>query len=157
MQLEDTVNIDLTLEEERKILSHYLGIGLFLFPKNCPACNHSISIKENDSLNNPYLARCTNSKCRKTIYLRTNTLFDSFPRTPISIKRFIIYLSLHHKKNGTEIYKEFKYRNIQYNVSQNHIFEIFEFMRTILAHYLKDTYLLENNTEQDKDQSLSID
>ena len=66
-------------------------------------------------------------------------------------------MSLHHKKNGTEIYKEFKYRIIQYKVSQNHIFEILEFMRTILAHYLKDTYLLENITEQDNDQSLSID
>ena len=91
MQLEDTVNIDLTLEEERKILSHYLGIGLFLFPKNCPACNHSISIKENDSLNNPYLAICRNSKCRKTIYLRTNTLFGRFLSPNINKKIYYLF------------------------------------------------------------------
>ena len=157
MQLEESINIELTIERERKIWNHLFGIGLIPFPKNCPLCNHAISIKENETLNNPYLARCTNSQCRKTIYLRENTLFDKFLRTPISIIRYIIYMSLHHKKNGTEIYKEFKCSNIQYNISQKHIFEILEFMRHVLAHYIKDTYLLENIAETDQDESISID
>ena len=57
MQLEESINIELTIEREKKIWNHLLGIGLIPFPKNCPLCNHAISIKENETLNNPYLTR----------------------------------------------------------------------------------------------------
>lgn len=49
-----------------------------------------------------------------------------------------------------------KLGNIQYDSSQNHIFEILEFMRLILAHYLKDIYQLDTITEQNNDESISI-
>ena len=157
MQIEEATNIDLTLENERKIWNHLLGTGLILFPKSCPACDHSVTLHNNDTLNNPYLGKCTNSQCRKIFYLRVNTLFDKFPCTPISILCYIIYLCLHHKKNAIEIYKEFKYRNIQYNVSLNHILDILQYMHLIITHYLKDIYLLENIAEENKDESISLD
>ena len=51
----------------------------------------------------------------------------------------------------------FKLGNIQYDLFQNHFFKILEFMRLILANYLKDIYQLDMITEHDNDESISID
>ena len=64
---------------------------------------------------------------------------------------------MHHKKNATEIYKELKFRNIQFNVSVNIILDILQLKHMIIAHYLKDIYLLKNIPEPNKDESIAVD
>ena len=145
------------MENERKIWNHLLSIGLILLPKKCPSYNHNVTLQNNETLNNPYLVKCTNCHCSKIYYLRINAFLDKFPRTPIPIIQYIIYLYLHHKKNATEIYKELKFRNIQFNVSVNIILDILQLKHMIIAHYLKDIYLLKNIPEPNKDESIAVD
>ena len=79
------LNLNLDLETERKVWNDYISNGLIPITRKCPKCNKNISIKENNSILNPYLGHCYNSKCRKILYLKQDTLFDLFPKTPISI------------------------------------------------------------------------
>ena len=84
-------------------------------PEQCPLCQSNIYLNDNNTIYNSYIGRCSNSKCRKYIYLRANTFYDYFPKTPISIIRNFISLSLQEEKNGSQIYERIK-KN--YNISQ---------------------------------------
>ena len=52
---------------------------------------------------NPYIGRCCNPKCRKTNYLRTQTLFDLYSKTPIPFLKYIVTWSLKYSKNTNKI------------------------------------------------------
>ena len=59
MQLKEPNEINLTITGERKLWNHLFGNGLIPISDNCPECNKAVSVKENESLNNPYIVRCT--------------------------------------------------------------------------------------------------
>ena len=74
-------------------------------PNKCKLCNYtSISIVVNNTLNNPYIRKYSNSQCRKIIYLRENTFLNEFPRTPASIILYVLKLWLIDDKNAIDIY-----------------------------------------------------
>lgn len=86
--------LEISLFSELKLWNNLISIGLIPIIDKCVKCGKSISIKENESLNNPYIAQCCNSKYRKKYFLRTNTLFDFHSNTPISIIKYILTLSI---------------------------------------------------------------
>lgn len=113
-------------------------------PVKCPLCNYtSLSIIENNTINNPFIARCNNYHCRKIIYMRQNTFLDEFPRTPASLILYILKLWLIDEKNATEIYKNIKENIIESEISQDKINKILEKIRFYIGHYIKDQYSLE--------------
>ncbi len=73
---------------------------------------------------NPYVGRYCNPKYRKTIYLRTQTLFDLYSKTPISILKNIVTLSLKHSKNTNEICDYFSKSEQLKGISKNLILNI---------------------------------
>ena len=155
---EETIQmLNLNMEKERKLWNEYLSNGLIPFPERFTKCNGNICLNEYNTLINPYVWRCSNPKCRKYVFLRENTLFNYFPKTPISIIRYIIYISLQFKKNAIEIYnifiKDIKY----YKISLNMVNEILDYMRKIIAHYMKDTYLLEDLAEENAGDTICVD
>lgn len=77
-----------------------------------------------------------------------------FSKTPISIIRNVIELSLKEVKNGAEIYSILKKI---YPVSQKHLNDILEHMRLVLAYYIKDCYAIERIAEENHNESISID
>ena len=93
----------------------------------------------------------------KILYLKQDTLFDLFPKTPIAILKNIIYLNLNLKKIATQIYELIKHLNEYYLISKPHVCKILEKIRFIIRHYLKDTYDLEKITELNGYDIISID
>ena len=56
------VNTRITLEYEPTFWKNYIIDKLIELPKNCPLCKYtSISIIENNTINNPFSASCRNS------------------------------------------------------------------------------------------------
>ena len=67
---------------ERKLWIVYLINKIFIISILCSLCeNKHVYLNDNDSINNPYLARCSNPKCKKIFYLRGNSLLGKFSRT----------------------------------------------------------------------------
>jgi hypothetical protein len=113
--------------------------GFIPTPLACPNYSKNVSIIIHNTMINPYLGRCCNPKYRKTNYLRTQALFDLYTKTPISILKYIVALSLKHSKNINEIYDFLsKSENIK-GISKNHILNILKTMREIITKYLEDT------------------
>ena len=92
------------INTERKLWQDLFSKGLIPTPMQCPNCAKNTLIIEHETNINPYAAICCNPKCRKRIYLRAQTLFDLYSKTPISILKYIVTLSLKHSKNSNEIY-----------------------------------------------------
>lgn len=157
MENDQDFHIQFSFEKERKLCNNLFSNGLINIPIKCPKCQHNVSIIQNNSLNNPYIAQCSSSKCRKKIYLRENTIFKNFSKTPISLIFFIIKLSLRHNLNATQIKEEYESNNNNVDISLAHIYDILEFMRKILATYIKDTYILEPLANENSNESISID
>ena len=64
----------------KKLWLKYILDKLVEKPNKCKLCNYtSISIVLNNTINNPYIGECINSKCRKITYLRENTFLNKFP------------------------------------------------------------------------------
>ena len=96
---------DITIENERSFWYKFLLVAVITVPITCQFCNrNSINLYNNDTLNNPVIARCCWNKCRKTIFLRQKTFLQHFPLTPASILFKIIYLWIIEKKNGNDIH-----------------------------------------------------
>ena len=142
---------------ERKLWQDLFSKGLILTPKECPNCAKNISIIEHNTMINPYVGRCCNPKCRKTIYLRTQSLFDLYSKTPISILKYIVTLSLIHSKNTNEIYDYLSKSCESTAISKNHILNILKTMRELIAKYLDDTYKREYIAEENGQDSISVD
>lgn len=106
---------------------------------------------------NPYVGRCCNPKCRKTIYLRTQTSFDLYSKTPISILKYIVTLSLIHSKNTNEIYDYLSKSGENTAISKNHLLNILKTMKEIIAKYLDDTYKIEYIAKENCLNSNSVD
>ena len=78
---------------ERNIWDRYIINYLITLPKECPLCKYNIvNLQAYESINNPYICRCCNGKCRKLIYLKDNSIFGYFPRTLASSLLFILKL-----------------------------------------------------------------
>ena len=101
----------------------------------------NVNITEYNSLNNPYISRCSNDKCRKIIYLREGTIFGHFPKTACSNILYVIKLWLFENKNAMEIHKKFKNDIPNISISLIHFIEILQKLREYIAHYIKDVYI----------------
>ena len=81
----DALNV-LNVVTKRTFWYKFILIAIVTIPNICQNCNYKlISTYNNDSINNPVLCKCNSYKCRKTIYLRKNTLLDYFPGIPASL------------------------------------------------------------------------
>jgi predicted DNA-binding protein YlxM (UPF0122 family) len=143
---------------EREIWKTYIIDKLLNKPDKCPICAYpNINITEYNTLNNPYIARCSKSKCRKIIYLREGTVFNHFPRTTVSNILYIIKLWLFDNKNASDIYNKFKNECPNINISLIDISEILQKIREYIAHYLKDIYSIEDISEENRMERFAID
>lgn len=106
MEIDQYFNIKFSFEKERKLWNTLLSIGLIHIPTNCPKCQHNVSIIQNNTLNNLYIAQCSSSNYRKIFFLRENTIFEEFSNTPISLIFYIIKLFLRYNKNAIQIKEE---------------------------------------------------
>lgn len=127
-------------------------------PSKCPLCSHpNKALTTYNSINNPYIARCSNAKCRKIIFLKEGTFFANFPRTPISNILFIINLWLIQNNNETEIYNRFKNDFPNINISLIHITDIIHKLREYIVHQLKDIYAIEDISIENGMRRYAID
>ena len=69
MESDNEFHIEFSFEKERKLWNNLFSNGLIHISTNCPKCQHNISIIQNNTLNNPYIAQCSSSKCRKKLGL----------------------------------------------------------------------------------------
>lgn len=130
-------------ENERTFWHKFILITIVTIPTICPNCNYkSISIYNNDSINNPVLGRCNSHKCRKTIDLRKNTLLDYFPRTPASIVFKVIYIWIYDKKNCKEIVDKLNIEITNYTIIKDKVLEILKVARYYIANYLRHVYII---------------
>ena len=89
---------------ERKFWKVYLINKIFIIPILCSLCeNKHVYLNDNESINNLYLARCSNPKCRKIYYLRGNSILGKFSRTKASTLLYIIKLWIIEKKWRTNL------------------------------------------------------
>ena len=122
----------------------FILIAIVTIPNICQNCNYkSINTYNNDSINNPVLGRCNSHKCRKTIYLRKNTILDYFPCTPASFIFKVIYKWICDKKNGKEIVDKLNSEITNYTISHEKVLEILKVARYYIANYLRHVYIIE--------------
>ena len=151
-------NITSDLNIERNIWKNYIIDKLIAGTDKCPLCSHPyVNMVENNTLNNPYIARCNNVRCRRIIYLREGKNFNHFPRTACSNILYIIKLWLFENKNANEIHNKFRTDFSNINISLIRITEILQKLREYIAHYIKDTYILEDISEENRMPSFAID
>ena len=151
-------NIIVDVESERQFWKLILLNNIIFSPKNCPKCYKlSVNINDNESLHNPIIARCSSSTCRKIIYLRENTFFNFFPRTPASLIILIIKIWFIEKNNVNEIYQKLKQKILNYDISKQKILDIIDKARFCIAHYLVDVYKLEDFSTNGGNEYFSID
>ena len=151
-------NSILDLNLERQKWNKFIYNKLIFKPIECPLCKyHSISIVENDSIYNIFIARYSSSNCRRKIFLRQNTFFAHFHLTQVSILLYIIKLLINDNKNATQISTTLKDKIANFNFSYNNITNIIEKFLFYIAHYIRDQYNLETISELNKNQNLAID
>jgi hypothetical protein len=126
----------INIETERFLWLIFILIAIAAIPNICPICNYnSISTYNNDSINNPVVARCNSYKYGKTIYLRKNTILDYFPLIPASISFKVIYIWINYKKNRKEIFTKLNSEIINYKISSDKILEILKVSRYYISYY----------------------
>lgn len=149
---------DINIENERSFWYKFLLIAVITVPITCPLWNrNSINLYNNDTLNNPVIARCCWSKCRKTIFLREKKFLAHFPWTPVSIVFKIIYLWIFEKKNGNDITNTINGELINYHVSKIIVLDVLKIARYYIANYYKHVYKIEDISEANKNDRFSID
>ena len=100
----DEIKWKISIEAEREYLLNNLINNFIKIPEKCPLCSKTnINIKNKNSLNNPLISKC--SKYGKIIYLRNDTFYSLFPRTPASIIHNIIKMNILEQKNANQIFK----------------------------------------------------
>ena len=94
-------NITSDLNIERKFWKNWIIDKLNTKQAKCPLCSHLyVNMVENNTLNNPYIARCNNVRYRRIIYLREGAIFNHIPRTAYSNILDIIKLWHFQNKNA---------------------------------------------------------
>lgn len=67
MEIQPNRNTHIAIE--RDIQMHFIINELITMPPKCPLCLYPYTtLNIYDSLNNPYIEHCSNSKCRKIIF-----------------------------------------------------------------------------------------
>ena len=87
---EESHPIELTIEKEREFW-YKIVLNACLFPSNiCPKCGlNFLKINNYNTIQNPLVNRYSSHKCRKIVFLKENTFFSLFPKTPITIILYI--------------------------------------------------------------------
>lgn len=152
------LNTNNDIQFERNIWLEYFIKIFVMVPSICYLCgNTKITVYQNNSLANPFIGRCTNCHCRKYYYLRDKTFFSLFPKTIVSTILYIMKLWILEKKNAVEIYHKIKIEAPNLNLSLDKIREILMKLRYFIAHYLKDTYILEDISQPNEFHHFAID
>lgn len=100
-----------------------------------------MNIINNNSLNNPLIAKCNSYKCCRTKYLRVGTIFEINNKTPVSVLYTIIKLWLIEEKNVSKIEKTLKDIYKVEKVDNRFIYIFIHNLRTIIANYIKSNYI----------------
>ncbi len=125
-------NLNMDIQYERQIWNTLILDKLVEKPKSCNLYGYSnVSLVENNTINYPYICRCSNKKCRKVIYLKDHTIFNEFPRTGCSIILYIIKLLLFDNNNASEIKNKFNNEIPNLNFSLLHLSNILQKIQTI--------------------------
>ena len=77
-------NIDITKEREiwnKKIIDIFIKV-----PHICDSCNHGfVNLINQDNEINPIIGKWNSYNCKKNIYLRKVTIFETYKHTPVSV------------------------------------------------------------------------
>ena len=153
---EDEKKWNISVDSERTFWNENLIDKYIKLPKICPLCSkQNINKIQNNTLNNPILGKCT--KCGKNIYLRQNSIFGLFPRTPASIIFNIIRLWLLEEKNLNKIFNYMKNNTSIILNNQQTIRNILIKARQSISHYMRDVYELEILANENEHRKIAVD
>ena len=132
---------NINIEDESKFWLNNVIDNWIKYDTICPNCKtRTLKLKKVNSLANPYKLQCSFYKCRKIINLRTNTIFEKFTKTPISL--IIATLEMFICED-TKAAKTIKNINEKFKLSAfgaKSIYNLFKFIRQCIAQYLTDVY-----------------
>ena len=159
MEIEPMQNSwNITIPNERIIWKNYL-IGIFiLIPEICNICKKGhINLRDNNSIINPFLGKCSNYKCNREFYLRKNTLFEYHRNIPASVLYNILKLWLLEEYDVTKIASKLKtFYNVE-KVDSRFIYKFIHNNRILIANYLRTVYALDPLAYKNKFQHIAID
>ena len=135
---------NISLNSERSFWKNYL-IGIFIIiPNICEKCKKGhINLRNNESIINPLLGKCSYYKCNKEYFLRSKTIFEYNRNIPASVLYTILKLWLIDEFNVKKITN--KLENI-YNVNKidsRFIYKFIQNNRIIISNYLRTVYALD--------------
>jgi hypothetical protein len=148
----------ISLKEEREIWTKKFLKVLIPIPDKCNICKTGvIYIRNNNSINNPLLGKCNNYKCQRQIYLRIGTIFEKFNKTPASVLFNILKIWLFEENNVSKTINilENKYKIEKLN--KNLVYKFVEYLRTIIANYIRSIYILEPLSNENSSQHIAVD
>ena len=152
----DEIKWSISIEAEREYWFNNLINNFIKTPEKCPLCSKTnINIKNNNSLNNPLISKC--SKCGKIIYLRNDTFYSLFPRAPASIIHNIMKMNILEQKNANQIFKSL-INNSAIHINDEHtIRNVLIKLRQTITHFLKDKYDLEPLDDENQNKKIAVD
>jgi len=113
--------------------------------------------KNNESIYNPLISRCSYRYCRKIYYLKVSIFFSLFPKTPIIAILIVLKTWLLDEKNELEINNILKNKFTDFSINLVHINDMLYNDKFIIVHYMKDKYILEEISELGKNECLAVD
>jgi transposase-like protein len=151
-------NWGISLDDERKFWDKYLLNNLIEIPEKCKYCDIGvIKLRNNNSLVNPYLAKCNFYKCNREQYLRKGTIFEHQNKTPASVLYYILELWINDEFNGAKIKSKLKEKYKLDSMNIQFVYKFLQNCRIIIANYMRTVYTLEPLSNKDANDNVVID
>ena len=149
---------DLSIEDERKLWDDKLINRFIPVPKTCKFCKKGIiNLRKNNSIINPYLAKCNNYKCNTEKYLRIWRIFQHQNKTPSSVLYKIIELWILDELNGTKIANRLKEIYNFNSMKKQFIYNYLNYLRVIIANYIWSKYCLDPLSVNNAQEKIVVD
>ena len=149
-------NLDINGERQfwkEKLLNIFINV-----PEACPHCKMGkIHLKNNESIINPVLGKCTNYKCKQELYFRIGSIFEKHNITPASIIYQILDFWLNYDLNGNKICDKLKDLYNHECLNKIFILNILQEFRIYIANYMRDYYCLESIAKKNEWHHVAID
>ena len=134
-------------------------IGLFIIiPTLCPYCNIGcVGLKNVENENNPLQGKCHYYKCTRNLNLRKGTIFESHPKTPLSVLYKVMKYWINENKNVKHIKCKLEEDYNIENVDTRVIYAFVSNLRKAIATHLRNTYILDRLANINANQRIAFD
>ena len=95
--------------------------------------------------------------CKKIIYLRQNSIYNLFPKTPLILLNYIIELFTEDNNNVLNICKIIEEKYALDYVDNRFIYEFFKLIINYIYHYYKNYFCFEKLAEEGDNKKFIID